>query len=128
MYALHSRMRALDFSVEPEVECSEDDLNGTAFVRATTAIGCWDDVEEFMACKMYHLASSFSFSGVTIGVEGPDVVSAISGRNGFYRYWPSCFGRGAYGGRENLGELRAEKAWCTEDGEPPKWGSSESRF
>jgi hypothetical protein len=36
-----------------------------------------------MACKMYHLASSFSFSGVTIGVEGPDVVSATSGRNGF---------------------------------------------
>jgi hypothetical protein len=52
--------------VKPEVECPDVDMNNTAFVRATTTIGGRDAVEEFVACKMYPLASSFSFREVTI--------------------------------------------------------------
>jgi hypothetical protein len=32
VYALHSRMSALDYVVEPEVDCPDDDLNNAAFV------------------------------------------------------------------------------------------------
>jgi hypothetical protein len=39
MYALHSQMSALDYVVEPEVECPDDDANDTAFVRATATSG-----------------------------------------------------------------------------------------
>jgi hypothetical protein len=67
VYALYSRMGALDYVVEPEVECLDDDPNDTAFVRATATIGGWDAVEEFVACKMYPLASGFGFRGMTAG-------------------------------------------------------------
>jgi hypothetical protein len=53
--------------VEPEVECLDNEVNVTAFIWATTTIGGRDAVEEFVACKMYHLASSSGFRGVTIG-------------------------------------------------------------
>jgi hypothetical protein len=59
-------MSALNYVVEPEVDCSDDDLNDAAFVRAASTIGGRDVVEEFVACKMYLLASSFSFKGVTL--------------------------------------------------------------
>jgi hypothetical protein len=67
VYALHSRMSLLDYTVKPEVECPNDDANNAAFVQATTTIGGQDAIEEFVACKMYPLASSFGFKGVTIG-------------------------------------------------------------
>jgi hypothetical protein len=60
-------MSALDYTVEPEVECLEDDVNDAAFVQVIATIGGWDVVEEFVACKMYPLASNFGFSGVTTG-------------------------------------------------------------
>jgi hypothetical protein len=57
----------LDYVVESEVECLDDDTNDIAFIRATATIGGRDAVKEFMACKMYPLASGFIFRGVTIG-------------------------------------------------------------
>jgi hypothetical protein len=52
--------------VEPEVNCPDDDANDAAFVQATSTIGGWDAIKEFMACKMYPLASSFGFKGMTL--------------------------------------------------------------
>jgi hypothetical protein len=67
VHVLHSQMSALDYTVEPEVECSDDDPNDAAFVRATTTIGGRDAVEEFVAYKMFPLASSFSFKDTLVG-------------------------------------------------------------
>jgi hypothetical protein len=39
VYVLHSRMSALDYTVEPEVECPDDDPIDAAFVQTTTTIG-----------------------------------------------------------------------------------------
>jgi hypothetical protein len=74
VYALHSRMSALDYVVEPYVECPDDDPNNVAFVPATATIGGQDVVEEFVACKMCPLASSFGFKDVTIATT---VVSKV---------------------------------------------------
>jgi hypothetical protein len=68
MYALHLWISALDYIVEPEVECPDNDVNDAAFVRATTTIGGRDAVEEFVACRMYPLASSFGFRDVMVGM------------------------------------------------------------
>jgi hypothetical protein len=59
-------MSALDYIVEPEVESPDDDVNDAVFIWATATIGGCDVVEEFLACKMYPLASSFSFRGMAI--------------------------------------------------------------
>jgi hypothetical protein len=61
-------MSMLDYTVEPEVECLDDDLNDVAFIRAITTIGGRDAVEEFVACKMFPLASGFGFKDMTIGM------------------------------------------------------------
>jgi hypothetical protein len=66
MYDLHSRMSVLDYTVEPEVECLDSNANNTTFVRATATIRGRDVVEEFLACKMYPLATSYGFKGVAI--------------------------------------------------------------
>jgi hypothetical protein len=60
-------MSALDYVVEPKLDCPDDDANDVAFIRATNTIGSREVVEEFVACKMYPLASSFGFKGVTLG-------------------------------------------------------------
>jgi hypothetical protein len=57
-------MRELDFAVEPEVECPNDD----GFIWATTTTGGEDAVEEYVACKMYPLAAGFGFKSVPIGM------------------------------------------------------------
>jgi hypothetical protein len=67
VYDLHSRMSALDYVVELDVECPDDDPNDVAFIRTTTTIGSQDAVQEFMACKMYHLVSRFGFKDMTVG-------------------------------------------------------------
>jgi hypothetical protein len=61
-------MSALDYVVEPEVDCPDDDSNNVTFVRTTSTIGGRDAIEEFMACRMYPLASSFGFEAVTLGM------------------------------------------------------------
>jgi hypothetical protein len=87
MFALHSQMSELDYAVKPEVECSDDDPNDAAFVRAMATIGGRDVVEEYVACKMYPLATGFGFESVPVGMTPmskvelplpPFVVSTIS--------------------------------------------------
>jgi hypothetical protein len=67
MYALHSWMSELDYAIEPEVECPDNDPNDVAFVQATTTIRGRDVVEEYIACKIYLLATSFGFESVPLG-------------------------------------------------------------
>jgi hypothetical protein len=45
VYAHHSQMSELYYTVEPEVECPNDDPNDAAFVRATATIEGRDAVE-----------------------------------------------------------------------------------
>jgi hypothetical protein len=68
VYALHSWMSELYYTVEPEVECPNNNPNNAAFVRATTTIGGRDAVEEYVACKIYPLAASFGFESVPLGM------------------------------------------------------------
>jgi hypothetical protein len=65
-------MSKLDYAVEPEVECSNDDPNDATCVQVTTAIRGCDVVEEYVACKMYPLATGFGFESV------PDWMTPIS--------------------------------------------------
>jgi hypothetical protein len=62
-------MGELDYAIEPEVECPDNDPNDVAFVRVTATIGGCDAVEEYVACKIYPLAASFDFEDLTIAVE-----------------------------------------------------------
>jgi hypothetical protein len=59
-------MSALDYTVEPEVGCSDSNANYAAFIRAAAMIRGRDAVEEFLACLKYLLTSSFGFRDVTI--------------------------------------------------------------
>jgi hypothetical protein len=69
MHALHSRMSELDYAIEPEVECPDNDPNDAAFVWVTTTSGGGGDaVEEYVACKLYPLAGSFGFESVPLGM------------------------------------------------------------
>jgi hypothetical protein len=68
VYALHSQMSELDYAIEPEVECPDNDPNDDAFVRETTTIGGRDAIEEYVACKIYPLAASFGFETVPLGM------------------------------------------------------------
>jgi hypothetical protein len=61
-------MSVLSYMVELKVDCPDDDSNDVAFVRATNTIGGRDAIEEFMACKIYTLASSFGIKGVTLSM------------------------------------------------------------
>jgi hypothetical protein len=67
VFALHSQMSELDYAVEPEVECSDDDPNDATFIWAATTIGGRYVVEEYLACKMYLLAVGFDFRKVSMG-------------------------------------------------------------
>jgi hypothetical protein len=67
VHALHMWMSELDYAIEPEVECLDNDPNDATFVRATATIGGRDTVEEYMACKMYLLAAGFGFESVPLG-------------------------------------------------------------
>jgi hypothetical protein len=68
VYALHSWIDELDYTVEPEVECPDNDPSDAAVVQATTTIGGHDDVEEYVACNVYPLAASFSFKSAPLGM------------------------------------------------------------
>jgi hypothetical protein len=71
---LRSWMSALDYIMEPEVECTDNNVNIIAFVQATSTIRGHDAVVEFLACGMYPLASSFGFRDVALGTT---VVSKV---------------------------------------------------
>jgi hypothetical protein len=60
-------MGELDYAIEPEVECSDNDPNDAAFIRATVTIGGCDAVEEYTTCKIFPLAASFGFESVPLG-------------------------------------------------------------
>jgi hypothetical protein len=61
-------MGELDYAVEPEVECPDNDPNDDAFVQATATIGGYDGIEEYVACKMYPLAVAFGSKDVPFGM------------------------------------------------------------
>jgi hypothetical protein len=67
MYALHSQMGELDYTIEPEVECPDNDPNDAAFIQVTATIRGRDGVEEYVACMIYPLAANFSFKSVPLG-------------------------------------------------------------
>jgi hypothetical protein len=66
VHALHSWMSELDYSVEPDVECLDNDPNDAAYVQATATIKGYNAVEEYVACKMYPLVTSISFDNMAI--------------------------------------------------------------
>jgi hypothetical protein len=68
VHALHSWISVLDYAVEPEVECPDDDPNDVAFVRATATIGGNNAVEEYVACMMYPFVVGFIFESVPLGM------------------------------------------------------------
>jgi hypothetical protein len=68
VYALHSWMSELDYTIEPKVECPDNDPNDAAFVRATATIGGCDAIEEYVTCKMYPLAVGFGFESMPLGM------------------------------------------------------------
>jgi hypothetical protein len=61
-------MGELDYVVEPEVECLDNDPNDAAFIWVTITIGGCDVVEEYIACKIFPLAASFGFESVPLGM------------------------------------------------------------
>jgi hypothetical protein len=67
MHALYSRMSELDYAIEPKVECSDNDPNDAAFIRATATIGGGDATEEYVACKIFLLAAGFGFESMHLG-------------------------------------------------------------
>jgi hypothetical protein len=67
VYALHSWMSELDYAIEPEVECPDNDPNDAAFVHAIATIGGRDAVKEYVVCKVYPLAVSFGFESAPLG-------------------------------------------------------------
>jgi hypothetical protein len=56
----------LDYVVETEVECPDNDPNDAAFVRATATIRGCDAVKEDVAYKMYPLVVGFSFKSMPL--------------------------------------------------------------
>jgi hypothetical protein len=70
-------MSALDYTVELEVECPDNDPNDPAFIQVTTTIRVRDAVEEFVACKMFLLASVFGFKDVTISMTPVSKVQTV---------------------------------------------------
>jgi hypothetical protein len=67
VYALHSWMSELDYAIEPEVECPDNDPNDAAFVHEIATIGGRDAVKEYVVCKVYPLAVSFDFESAPLG-------------------------------------------------------------
>jgi hypothetical protein len=57
-------MSELDYAVEPEVECPDNDRNNAAFIRATATIGGRDAAEEYVECKKNPLAVGFGFESM----------------------------------------------------------------
>jgi hypothetical protein len=68
IYALQTRLSALDYQVEPSVNCPDADSNDATFVRAAVMIGGHHAMGEFLVCEMYLLFASFGFREVSDGV------------------------------------------------------------
>jgi hypothetical protein len=68
-------MNALDCATESSFECTDDDASDVAFVKGTRSIGRWDAVEEYMACGLFPLSSSFGLGKID---DGETPVSKIN--------------------------------------------------
>jgi hypothetical protein len=68
VHALHTQVCELDYAIELEVVCPDNDTNDVAFIQATATIGGHDAVEEYVVCKMYQLAVGFGFESVPLGM------------------------------------------------------------
>jgi hypothetical protein len=60
-------MSALDYAIELELECPDDDSNDVAFAQATTTIGGRDAVKEYVARKMYPLVVALALRVCPLG-------------------------------------------------------------
>jgi hypothetical protein len=69
-------MSELDYAVEPEVECLNNDPDDAAFVRATATIKGHDAIKEYVAWKVYSLAASIDFENVPLGMTPMSKVEA----------------------------------------------------
>jgi hypothetical protein len=65
VYALHSSLTHLDFSMEPPFDCADDNSGNAAFVHATSLIGGRDTVN--LAYEMFPLLASFGFDEIADG-------------------------------------------------------------
>jgi hypothetical protein len=54
----------LDFAIELPFECAEDDVGDVAFIKATCSVGGWDTIEEYMACGLFSLSTSYGFEEI----------------------------------------------------------------
>jgi hypothetical protein len=61
-------MSELDYSIEPDVDCTDNDPNDAAFVRVTATIRGCDAIEEYVACMLYLLATTFGIENVALGM------------------------------------------------------------
>jgi hypothetical protein len=113
VHALHTQVCELDYAIELEVVCPDNDTNDVAFIQATATIGGHDAVEEYVVCKMYLLAVSFGFASVTLGmtpvskVETPLPLFCCGERCCRVRH--SCLGGGRDEGQESVRELQAKR-------------------
>jgi hypothetical protein len=48
-------MGELDYAIEPEVECTDNDPNDVAFVWATVTIGGHDALRSIRCARFFHL-------------------------------------------------------------------------
>jgi hypothetical protein len=61
-------MSALDFLMEPPVNCPDSDGGDATFVKATGFIGGRDTIEEFFTCRLYPLAANSRLGEVAEGI------------------------------------------------------------
>jgi hypothetical protein len=66
VYPLHSWMGELDYTVEPQVECPDNDPNDISFVQVTVTTECRDAIKEYTTSKIFPLTTSFGFESVPL--------------------------------------------------------------
>jgi hypothetical protein len=62
--------------VELKVECLDINVNDASFMDMAVMIDDHNTVQDFLACEMYPLASSFGFRDVTVGTTTVSKVKA----------------------------------------------------
>jgi hypothetical protein len=66
IHALRSHMSALNFHTKPSIQNSGEDLSDDAFISASRNIEGRDDVEEFVSCGVWPLATIVNFEHVKV--------------------------------------------------------------
>jgi hypothetical protein len=64
VYALHSYMIELSFITDPPFECPDKEVSDAAFVKASRTIDDRDAMEEYVACGLLPLSTSFGLGEV----------------------------------------------------------------